>query len=50
MHGEVVSNISATERVELKGARITGDIEAPVIVMRRAVPRRSVSHVQDAGR
>lgn len=38
VHGEVVGNISATQRVELKsGARVTGDIEAPVIVMEEGV-------------
>ena len=34
VRGEVVGNVTASERVELKsGARVTGDIEAPVIVM-----------------
>jgi len=34
VHGQVFGNVTATERVELKGgARITGDVEAPVIVM-----------------
>lgn len=32
--GEVVGNVVATERVELRGtARVTGDIEAPVVVV-----------------
>ena len=32
VHGEVVGNVTASERVELKGsARVTGDVEAPVI-------------------
>ena len=32
--GEVVGNVRATERVELKGtARMFGDIDAPVIVV-----------------
>src|SRR2546430_14763408 len=34
VHGEIVGNVTAARRVELKsGARVTGDIEAPVIVM-----------------
>jgi cytoskeletal protein CcmA (bactofilin family) len=34
VRGELVGRITATERVELKaGARVTGDIEAPVIVV-----------------
>jgi len=34
VRGEVVGTVTASERVELKcGARVTGDIEAPVIVM-----------------
>ena len=34
VHGEVVGNVTASERVEMRGkARITGDIEAPVIIM-----------------
>jgi cytoskeletal protein CcmA (bactofilin family) len=34
VHGEVVGNVTATERVELRGkGRVTGDIEAPVIIM-----------------
>jgi cytoskeletal protein CcmA (bactofilin family) len=34
VRGEVVGNVIASERVELKAsARVTGDIEAPVIVM-----------------
>ncbi len=34
VRGEVVGDVTASERVELKKtARVTGDIEAPVIVM-----------------
>jgi cytoskeletal protein CcmA (bactofilin family) len=34
IRGEVIGNVTATERVELgSGARVTGDIEAPVLVM-----------------
>src|SRR5262245_34858864 len=34
IHGELVGNVSASERIELrKTARVTGDIEAPVILM-----------------
>ena len=34
VRGEVVGNVTASERVELtRSARVTGDIEAPVIVM-----------------
>jgi len=34
VRGELVGDVSASERVEIKpGARVTGDIEAPVIVM-----------------
>ena len=34
VRGEVVGNVTATARVELKaGARVTGDIVAPVIVV-----------------
>jgi cytoskeletal protein CcmA (bactofilin family) len=34
VRGEVVGNVTASERVELKrGARLTGDIEAPIVVM-----------------
>lgn len=34
VRGEVIGNVTASERVELKGsARVTGDIEAPIIVM-----------------
>ena len=36
--GEVVGNIQASERVELKeGARVVGDIEAPVVVIEEGV-------------
>lgn len=38
VHGEIVGNVTATQRVELKnGARVTGDIQAPVIVMEEGV-------------
>ena len=38
VHGEIVGNVTATERVELKGgARVTGDVHAPVIVMEEGV-------------
>jgi cytoskeletal protein CcmA (bactofilin family) len=34
VRGKVAGNVIASERVELKdGARVTGDVEAPVIVM-----------------
>jgi cytoskeletal protein CcmA (bactofilin family) len=34
VHGQLTGNVTATERVELTaGARVTGDIEAPVVVM-----------------
>jgi cytoskeletal protein CcmA (bactofilin family) len=34
VHGEVVGKMTASERLELRAtARVTGDIEAPVIVM-----------------
>ena len=34
VHGKLVGNVVATERVEMRsGARVTGDVEAPVIVM-----------------
>jgi cytoskeletal protein CcmA (bactofilin family) len=34
IHGEVVGNVRATERVELRGrARVFGDLEAPIVVM-----------------
>jgi cytoskeletal protein CcmA (bactofilin family) len=34
VHGQLVGNVTASERVEIKaGARLTGDIEAPVVVM-----------------
>ena len=36
--GEVTGNVSATERVELRGtARVYGDVEAPVIVVAEGV-------------
>jgi cytoskeletal protein CcmA (bactofilin family) len=34
VHGEVVGSVTASERIELRAtARVTGDIEAPVVVM-----------------
>jgi cytoskeletal protein CcmA (bactofilin family) len=34
VHGEIVGNVTASERVELRpSARVTGDIQAPIIVM-----------------
>lgn len=34
VHGHIVGDVSATRRLELKRtARVTGDIEAPVVVM-----------------
>ena len=36
--GEVVGNVHATERVELRGsARVFGDVEAPVVVIEEGV-------------
>ncbi|MFQ5831055.1 MAG: polymer-forming cytoskeletal protein, partial [Candidatus Methylomirabilia bacterium] len=36
--GEVVGNVQANERVELKGtARLFGDVEAPVVVIEEGV-------------
>ena len=36
--GEVVGNVSASERVELRGnARVYGDVEAPVVVIEEGV-------------
>jgi len=36
--GQVVGNLAATERVELRGAaRVFGDVEAPVIVVEEGV-------------
>jgi cytoskeletal protein CcmA (bactofilin family) len=36
--GQVVGNVRATERIELKGnARVFGDIEAPVVVVEEGV-------------
>lgn len=38
IHGEVVGNVLAHERVELRGsARVFGDIEAPVVVVEEGV-------------
>ena len=34
VRGQLVGNVTASERVEIKGkARVTGDVEAPVVVM-----------------
>ncbi len=34
VHGKLVGNVTASDRVELKAsARVTGDVEAPVVVM-----------------
>jgi len=34
VHGQVIGDVTASERVELKGtARVIGDVEAPVIAM-----------------
>ncbi len=36
--GELVGNVAATERIELKGkARVFGDLEAPVIIVQEGV-------------
>jgi len=49
VHGEIVGNITATQRVELKsGARITGDIQAPVIVMEEGVFLEGQCHMSKA--
>lgn len=46
VHGEIVGNVTAAERVTLKvGARITGDIEAPVIVMEEGVLLEGQCHM-----
>jgi cytoskeletal protein CcmA (bactofilin family) len=38
VNGELVGNVQATERVELRGeARVLGDLEAPVIVVEEGV-------------
>ena len=38
INGEVVGNVSASERVELRGtARVCGDVEAPVVVVEEGV-------------
>lgn len=38
INGEVVGNVLATERVELRGsARVFGDLEAPVVVIEEGV-------------
>jgi cytoskeletal protein CcmA (bactofilin family) len=36
--GEVVGNVLATERVEIRGrARVFGDVEAPIVVVEEGV-------------
>ena len=46
VHGEIVGNVTAARRVELKsGARVTGDIEAPVIVMEEGVLLEGQCHM-----
>lgn len=38
VNGELVGNVEATERVELKGhARVFGDVKAPVVVVGEGV-------------
>src|SRR5262245_14798169 len=38
IHGELIGNVFANERVELRGtARLHGDVEAPVIVVEEGV-------------
>ncbi|MGH7341145.1 MAG: bactofilin family protein [Candidatus Rokuibacteriota bacterium] len=38
IHGEIVGNVVATERIELRGAaRVFGDIEAPVVIIEEGV-------------
>jgi cytoskeletal protein CcmA (bactofilin family) len=38
INGEVVGNVSASQRVELRGtARVCGDVEAPVVVVEEGV-------------
>lgn len=38
IHGEVVGNVVATERIELRGsARVFGDIDAPIVVIEEGV-------------
>ena len=38
INGEVVGNVNASERVELRGnARVYGDVEAPVVVIEEGV-------------
>jgi cytoskeletal protein CcmA (bactofilin family) len=38
INGEVVGNVTATDRVELRGsARVFGDVEAPVVVLEEGV-------------
>lgn len=46
VHGEIVGNVTATERVELKGgARVTGDVQAPIIVMEEGVLLEGQCHM-----
>lgn len=48
VHGEIVGNVAAANRVELKrGARVTGDIEAPVIVMEEGVVLEGQCHMAE---
>ena len=48
VHGEIVGNVTAARRVELKsGARVTGDIEAPVIVMEEGVLLEGQCHMAE---
>ena len=50
VHGEIVGNVTAAKRVELKsGARVTGDIEAPVIVMEEGVFLEGQCHMAKMG-
>src|SRR6266542_3864015 len=38
INGEVVGNVCASERVELRGtARVCGDVEAPIVVVEEGV-------------
>jgi cytoskeletal protein CcmA (bactofilin family) len=38
VHGEVVGNVEAADRIELRGqARVVGDLEAPLIVIEEGV-------------
>jgi len=50
VHGEIVGNVTAAERVELKGgARVTGDVQAPVIVMEEGVFLEGQCHMAQGG-